>query len=118
MTTDVIYNDGSRHIENCSNAILVIVIAALFIGTVNVAERYFRLGDSIDMVVEGRINPNTAGIGSLVNLKGIGPSRAKAIIEYRQLNGKAAFTCGEDVQKIKGIGPKTGRSMSQWLYFD
>ncbi len=118
MTTDVIYNDRPKRIENCSRAILVIVIAALFIGTVNVAESYFRLGDSRDMVLEGRINPNTAGIGSLVNLKGIGPSRAKAIIEYRQLSGKAAFTCSEDIQKIKGIGPKTGSAMSQWLYFD
>ncbi len=118
MTADVIYNDGPKRIENCSRAFLVIVIAALFIGTVNVAESYFRLGDSSDMVLEGRINPNTAGIGSLVNLKGIGPSRARAIIEYRQSNGKTAFTCSEDVQKIKGIGPKTGSAMSQWLYFD
>lgn len=118
MATDVIYNNVSRYIENCSRAILVIVIAALLIGTVNVAEWYFRLGDSRDMVLEGRINPNTATIGSLVNLKGIGPSRANAIIEYRQQNGKAAFTCSQDVQKIKGIGPKTGTAMSQWLYFD
>lgn len=118
MTTDVIYNDRPGRIENCSRAILVIVIAALLVGTVNVVECYSRLGDSDHMILEGRINPNTAGIGSLVNLKGIGPSRAKAIIEYRQQNGNAAFTCSKDVEKVKGIGPKTGKAMSQWLYFD
>jgi competence ComEA-like helix-hairpin-helix protein len=118
MRTDVIYNDRPRRIENCSRAILVIVIAALALGIANVADCYLRIGNSSDMVLHGRINPNTAGIGSLVNLKGIGPSRAKAIIEYRQQNGQMAFTCSQDVQKVKGIGPKTGTAMSQWLCFD
>ena len=118
MTTDVIYNDRPRRIENCSRAILVIVIAALLAGTVNIVEGYSRLGRSNHTVLEGRINPNNAPIGSLVNLKGIGPSRAKAIIEYRQQIGKEAFKCGKDVENVKSIGPKTGKAMSQWLYFD
>lgn len=118
MTTDVIYNDRPRHIANCSKAMTVIIIAALFAGVLNVAECYLRLGDGNEIVLEGRVNPNTAEIGSLVNLKGIGPSRAKAIIEYRKQNGQAVFTCIEDVEKVKGIGPKTGSAMKQWLYFE
>ena len=118
MTTDVIYNDRPRRIENCSRAILVIVIAALLAATVNIVEGYSRLDRTDHMVLEGRINPNNATVGSLVNLNGIGPSRAKKIIEYRQQNGNQAFKCSKDVENVKGIGPKTGKAMSQWLYFD
>ena len=47
------------------------------------------------------ININTASAGELTSLSGIGQSRADAIIEYRQSNGK--FQSIEDIMKIPGI---------------
>ncbi|MEK5761141.1 helix-hairpin-helix domain-containing protein, partial [Acinetobacter variabilis] len=37
-------------------------------------------------------------------LSGVGEKKAQAIVEYRNKNGK--FNSIEDLQKVKGIGPK------------
>ena len=73
--------------------------------------------------LEGRINPNHAPVESLVRLPGMGPVRAGAIVEYREnFNeknaGSPAFQNCEDLQKIKGIGPKTAQNISELLRFD
>lgn len=47
------------------------------------------------------ININTASVGELTSLSGIGQNRADAIIEYRQSNGR--FQSIEDIMKIPGI---------------
>jgi competence protein ComEA len=44
---------------------------------------------------------NTASQQQLEAIKGIGPQKAKAIIEYRAKNG--AFKTTEDVMKVPGI---------------
>lgn len=51
------------------------------------------------------ININTATESELETLKGIGPVKAKAIVEYRQKNG--SFKTIEDIKNVKGIGDKT-----------
>ena len=80
------------------------------------------LGDKNDervINISSRINPNTASIGSLMRLPGIGPSRASDIVEYRSNCGLGkAFDCGDDLQVIKGIGPKTVEKMELLLCFD
>lgn len=48
------------------------------------------------------ININSANISELTQLKGIGESKAKAIIQYRQEKG--AFTNIEEIVLVKGIG--------------
>lgn len=54
----------------------------------------------------GVVNINTADAETLDKvLVGIGPAKAKAIVDYRQANG--AFESVEDLAKVKGIGPKT-----------
>ena len=73
--------------------------------------------------LENQINPNDAPIASLIRLPGIGLLRAQAIVEYRknfiEMNGDTpAFKNLNDLQKIKGIGPKTAQDMAQWLTFE
>ena len=49
----------------------------------------------------GLVNLNTADVAALMTLPGIGESRAKAIISYREQHG--AFVKIEDIMKISGI---------------
>ena len=76
-----------------------------------------------EVELEGRINPNLAPVESLVRLPGMGPGRAGAIVEYREnFNGNEAtspaFQNCDDLQKVKGIGPKTAQNMNELLIFD
>lgn len=48
------------------------------------------------------VNVNTATQEQLESLNGIGPAKAKAIIDYRQKNG--AFKTLEDIDKVPGVG--------------
>jgi competence ComEA-like helix-hairpin-helix protein len=69
-----------------------------------------------------RINPNTAAVPSLVRLPGIGASKARAIVLYREqylaATGEAtAFHRPGDLTRIHGIGPKTAETISVWLDF-
>ena len=49
----------------------------------------------------GKVNLNTAGLSELMTLKGIGQSRAEAIIRYREEFG--AFRSVEDIMNVAGI---------------
>jgi len=53
---------------------------------------------------DARININEAGVDDLVELPGIGPSRAQAIIAERE---KRRFRRVEDIMRVPGIGRKT-----------
>lgn len=53
----------------------------------------------------GKLNVNRATQAELELLPGIGPAMAKRIIEYRTTHG--AFKRIDDLDKVKGIGPKT-----------
>lgn len=53
--------------------------------------------------VNSKININRATEKELETLPGIGPTRAQAIIQYRNTNG--AFRKIEDLMEVKGIGP-------------
>lgn len=51
------------------------------------------------------VNINTATQAELETLHGIGPAKARAIIDYRKKKG--LFKTPGDLEKVKGIGPAT-----------
>jgi competence protein ComEA len=51
------------------------------------------------------VNINTATARELAALKGIGPAKAEAIVQYREKNGP--FKSVNDLGKVKGLGAKT-----------
>ncbi|WP_293006705.1 ComEA family DNA-binding protein [Nitrosomonas sp.] len=51
------------------------------------------------------VNINTASQTELESLQGIGPAKAKAIIEHREKSG--TFASVDDLAKVSGIGQGT-----------
>jgi len=75
------------------------------------------------IVLNDKINPNHASLESLVRLPGIGLSRANAVIAYRceflkEYPRRSAFTYPNDLQKVKGIGPKTVETIIAYIRFE
>lgn len=62
-----------------------------------------------------KIDPNTAAVPSLMRLPGIGRTRAMDIVE-----GRAArpFDSAADMERIRGIGPKTVEKIAPYLTFE
>lgn len=64
---------------------------------------------------EGVVNVNTASASELQRLPGVGPSTAQKIIEYRTQTGRLSKP--EDMENVKGIGPKKLQKMLPFLAF-
>lgn len=64
-------------------------------------------------LAEGPVDVNTADAAALETVKGIGPAKAKAIIEYRKANG--AFASVDDLTKVPGIGDKSVAQLREQL---
>ena len=60
---------------------------------------------------DGKININTANESELDTLPGIGPSRAKDIINYREKVG--AFKSIEEIKNVSGIGEAAFEKMKE-----
>ncbi|ASN05170.1 helix-hairpin-helix domain-containing protein [Virgibacillus necropolis] len=75
-----------------------------------------KAGELVDVKTEGstnstKINLNYAKQEEIEQLNGIGPSKAQAIIQYREENG--LFQTMEDVLNVPGIGEKTLENMKE-----
>ena len=70
------------------------------------------------------INPNTADWVSMTRLPGIGPTRARAIVAFREQylqdhpDETRAFTCAEDLTRIRGIGETISAQIEPFLRFE
>lgn len=51
---------------------------------------------------QAAVDLNTATLSELESVKGLGPSKAKAIVAYRDKNGP--FKSIDDLDKVKGFG--------------
>lgn len=51
------------------------------------------------------VNLNTATVEQLDGVKGIGPGKAKAVVDYRTKNGP--FKSVDDLKNVKGFGEKS-----------
>ena len=63
----------------------------------------------------GTVDVNSAGLSELDSLPGIGPSKAQAIIDYREANGP--FASLDDLDAVKGIGPATLENIAPLVVF-
>ena len=59
------------------------------------------------------VNINTANIDELMDIKGIGRSKAKAIIEYRDKNGN--FNSIDDIKNVDGIGDSLFEKIKMYI---
>ena len=59
---------------------------------------------------------NTASNEDLCFIKGVGPSLAQKIIDYREKNGN--FRSSKDLEKVPGIGAKKRQAMEEFVRFD
>ena len=59
-----------------------------------------------------KVSLNNATLSELMTLSGIGESKAKAIIEYREKNG---FKSIDEITKVSGIGESTYEKIKQYL---
>jgi competence protein ComEA len=64
---------------------------------------------------DGVVNLNTASAEQLTEIPGIGPAKARAIIEHRS---ETPFKTVEDVKLVKGIGDKLFAKISSNLTVD
>lgn len=60
-----------------------------------------------------KVNINTATQAELESLKGVGPTTASAIIEFRDTHGQ--FTNLEQLTQVKGVGEKKLNKLAEQL---
>jgi competence protein ComEA len=70
------------------------------------------LASAVPATEVATVDINTASEEQLTALPGIGPSKAKAIIEYRQAN---PFRSVEEVMNVRGIGESTFGNLKEML---
>lgn len=72
------------------------------------------LGLAVSFALAG-VDVNAADSAALEALPGIGPSKAAAIIAYREQNGP--FKTIDDLDKVEGIGPSTLANLRELVSF-
>jgi competence ComEA-like helix-hairpin-helix protein len=114
---------GETGQKNIQSFAFVLSVCVAFCFCLSFVSAFVGTGQSSEIELESRINPNNAPIESLIRLPGIGLSRAGAIVAYREKFGdadgeKPVFQSSNDLQKVRGIGPKTVQNIGEWLKFE
>jgi competence protein ComEA len=98
---------GSRRIS------ALVLAAAATVALAALAAQAHASGKDDTPPATGVVNLNTATEGDLVQLPGIGASKAQAILTYRAKNG--AFKKVEDLTRVRGFGWKTLKKLRPFL---
>ena len=114
LKTDTSIN-GQERVEGSS--FLLAAILSVFLCTVFASRCYYKLQPAT-IVLDTKINPNTADLASLEQLPSIGKSLGGAIIDYRAGFGGVAFENAEDLKNVRGIGAGKLAAISEYLRFD
>ena len=107
-------------------------LAVLVLGLVlwQFSDRGHELGAKIAVEQEmlerasAKLDPNSASVAELMALPGIGPSLAERIVTYRREYqkekpaGALAFSKWQDLQNVRGIGPKISAKLRPYLEFE
>jgi len=109
-----------------SSAFVISVVVCIMCSIFFVSLSFMSFGSALggcEIELDEKINPNNSPVASIIRLPNIGPVRAAAIVAYRENlkhNGGTyrAFRDCNDLQKIRGIGPKTAQNISRWLKFE
>lgn len=82
------------------------------IGFINYKESFSNIDDNLS-VESLKIDLLTASVEDLIKLPYIGPSKANAIVKYRDNYG---FALVEDIKNVPGIGEKTFLNIKDYIY--
>lgn len=116
------HSNKSRYAVQLSAFVIAVfacgLLALYFVGT--------SANDSFEqrqIELDNKINPNTASLESLMRLPRIGRTKAGEIVSYRQQfsrrhEGSLPFKNCQDLQKVKGIGPKTAKNIKELVRFE
>ncbi len=88
---------------------LILAVAVLAVATSAMAAK------SSKKELSGVVNINTATVQELTMIPGIGKAKAEAVVAQRQAG---PFKTTQDIEKVKGIGPKMFAKIGQYLTVD
>ncbi|MHC4387250.1 MAG: ComEA family DNA-binding protein [Planctomycetota bacterium] len=124
MTADnFTHSTANEQDKTQSFAFVISAIVCILFCVIFASSDFARPRHSVRIDLESRVNPNAASLASLIRLPGIGIGRAEAIIVYRKKYSESrqdnrAFENSNDLQEVKGIGPKTVQDIDEWLQFE
>ena len=100
---------------NAALAVLILLLAMQIMGQI-----FMQNGPAEAVLIPGeqdqaekQLDLNRAGLHELGRLPGIGPAKARNIIDYRKQHG--FFTSLEDLKSVKGLGVKTIKSIRKQI---
>lgn len=106
-------------LTNCDQWLVVVVSVAVVI-SVGFKWRELQYVDRSEVILQKtsedigyQIELNSATWVELTQLRGIGEVYARRIVEDREASGP--FASVDDLQRVKGIGPKTVEKNRRWL---
>ena len=97
-------------------ALVVAVAAAMTLLSLSAIAQAAPKGDEAKpaaVEASGTVNLNTATEDELVQLPGVGPSKAQAIVAYRTKHG--SFKKVDDITRVRGFGWKTFKKLKPYL---